>query len=127
VAGIAAIIGGYGFLSWIWPIFSGQVLTTASTFQVIASLLLLPAGVGITVMSVQTVTVTQNSIESRHLRFCRRLDFSTCKIDRVMSNGFRLVDGNGKRVMINHWLKGAGELFVLIAERTNQDADHRRV
>ena len=78
-------------------------------------------------MSFQTVIVTQNYIESRHLGFCRCLDFSTCKIDRVMSNGFRLVDENGKRLMINQWLKGAQELFVLMAERPNQDAGHRRL
>jgi hypothetical protein len=122
VAGIAAIIGACGFLSWLWPIFSGQSLTPAGSFQVIASLLLLPAGLGITVMSLQTVKVTQNCIENRHLGFCRRLDLPTCRIDRVQSNGFRLVDGNGKRLMINHWLRGAEELFALVADREDQDA-----
>lgn len=116
IAGIAGIIGGCGFLYWLYPIFIGQQLTKPVGWVVLASILF-PIGFGIAIMSLQSVEITQDHIENRHLGFRRRLDLPTCKIDRINSNGFVIVDGDGKRLMINRWLTGSGELYAFINEQ----------
>jgi len=112
----AALIGCAAILQYGVPVYTQDA--PAPPGWAFALMLLGPIGGGFLLMTFQTVFVSEDSIESRFLGFRKRLDARSARLSKIRSNGFLLVDAEGNKLFINHFMIGSDTLYWLMRNRS---------